>query len=441
MTTPPDTIRFTCSACGYRARIPSSYSGKVILCPGCQAVQIASPSGGEATGNTVRVSRVQTAPDPTAGRVSVPDANGKIPFTCTKCGFYAKLAITYAGKAISCPGCKDPQIIPPVAPSIPSESSSTPAPTTASKVELELDLGNDKKAPMPNDPKLEPTKPAAEAKPAAPAAEAKPAASPAANDTKVAESTQKKSTRSLRKMPTPEEVEADAQEMQQLAKSLKKAPPKPVRPPPPEPEEPAADEKPEPKAPSKVDRFKAWFRTTKIYHIYFSRLHEPKFFTISLACLVVLILEILMLVWWGGAVNKRNELTQKNTELKSALAEKSKQKDDVDLERAKQSDARLKAETACETALVKLQETQKERDEAVTKCKDAEAERDKNYQLRKDAEADLDKEQGLRQKAAKQLEDESFRRRDLQVKLDQETSLRKQFQSQVEESEKDKKRK
>lgn len=111
-----DTIRFICSGCGYRARIPSTYNGKVILCPKCQQMQIASPDGGEATGDTVRVSRLETAKGPTAGQVSVPDAEGRIRFTCVGCSYQAKLASTYAGKAIACPKCQAPNLVPPLAP-------------------------------------------------------------------------------------------------------------------------------------------------------------------------------------------------------------------------------------------------------------------------------------------------------------------------------------
>lgn len=111
-----DTIRFICSGCGYRARIPSTYNGKVILCPKCQQMQIASPDGGEATGDTVRVSKLETAKGPTAGQVSVPDAEGRIRFTCVGCSYQAKLASTYAGKAIACPKCQAPNLVPPLAP-------------------------------------------------------------------------------------------------------------------------------------------------------------------------------------------------------------------------------------------------------------------------------------------------------------------------------------
>lgn len=111
-----ETIRFICSGCGYRARIPSNYNGKVILCPKCQQMQIVSADAGEATGDTVRVSRLETANGPSASQVSVPDAEGRIRFTCVQCAYQAKLASTYAGKAIACPKCQAPNLVPPLGP-------------------------------------------------------------------------------------------------------------------------------------------------------------------------------------------------------------------------------------------------------------------------------------------------------------------------------------
>ena len=108
-----ETMRFICSGCGYRALIPTSYTGKVILCPGCKQMEIASAHGGNSTGDTVRVARVTTAQG--SASVSIPDAEGHLRFTCGGCGYGAKLAGTYAGKAISCPQCKAPQLIPPLA--------------------------------------------------------------------------------------------------------------------------------------------------------------------------------------------------------------------------------------------------------------------------------------------------------------------------------------
>jgi hypothetical protein len=42
------------------------------------------------------------------------DSDGRISFMCTSCFFQAKLAPSYAGKAIACPQCKAAQIIAPL---------------------------------------------------------------------------------------------------------------------------------------------------------------------------------------------------------------------------------------------------------------------------------------------------------------------------------------
>ena len=144
-----ETMRFICSGCGYRARIPSSYTGKVILCPGCKQMEIASADGGDSTGDTVRVARVTTAQG--SASVSVPDADGHLRFTCGGCGYSAKLAGTYAGKAISCPQCKSPQLIPPLAgPEVnvekklqPPAPAPTQAPIAAPKNEVDLSFDDE----------------------------------------------------------------------------------------------------------------------------------------------------------------------------------------------------------------------------------------------------------------------------------------------------------
>ncbi len=151
MTTATENIRFICNSCGFRARIPGTYKGKVILCPGCQAMKIVAPDGSDPTGSTVAVRRVETATVP-AGTYSTPDASGKIRFTCTTCGYLAKLGANYAGKAIACPSCQSPQLIPPLA----------PAAVAAPKAEIELALD----LSAPSAPEAEPAAPAPPARPA-----------------------------------------------------------------------------------------------------------------------------------------------------------------------------------------------------------------------------------------------------------------------------------
>jgi ribosomal protein S27E len=61
---PGDKVRFTCSSCSFKARIPASYAGENIHCPSCNAVQLVLRSGQlspNATGNTQILQVVQTA--------------------------------------------------------------------------------------------------------------------------------------------------------------------------------------------------------------------------------------------------------------------------------------------------------------------------------------------------------------------------------------------
>ncbi len=157
MTTASENLRFICNSCGFRARIPASYKGKVILCPGCQAMKIVAADGSDPTGSTVAVRRVETATTP-VGTYSTPDASGKIRFTCSACGYLAKLGIHYAGKAIACPSCESPQLIPPLAP--------TAVAAPKAEIELALDLSAPEAAPAP----VARSAPAAQPAPVAPAA-------------------------------------------------------------------------------------------------------------------------------------------------------------------------------------------------------------------------------------------------------------------------------
>ncbi|MBA3936818.1 MAG: hypothetical protein H0X38_05100 [Planctomycetes bacterium] len=159
MTTASENLRFICNSCGFRARIPVAYKGKVILCPGCQAMKIVAADGSDPTGSTVAVRRVETATTP-VGTYSTPDATGKIRFTCSACGYLAKLGIHYAGKAIACPSCESPQLIPPLAP--------TAVAAPKAEIELALDLS------APSAPEAAPA-PAARSAPAAPTAPVAPA--------------------------------------------------------------------------------------------------------------------------------------------------------------------------------------------------------------------------------------------------------------------------
>lgn len=132
--------RFICVGCGYRARIPSQYMGLAVTCPKCDTVQIATPEEqeGPSTGDTVAISRMTTAADgakianpqvaaaaaepgikmptskaPVKSPASTAAAGGgdKVRFTCSSCGFKARIPSIYAGENIHCPGCNAVQFV------------------------------------------------------------------------------------------------------------------------------------------------------------------------------------------------------------------------------------------------------------------------------------------------------------------------------------------
>lgn len=91
-------VHFRCSQCGHATSIPARYAGKVVECPACEAVQLALPSDENGF-----------------GQAPVALVDGKIPWQCAACSYQAKLGPAYAGKAIRCPGCQEPQVIPLIA--------------------------------------------------------------------------------------------------------------------------------------------------------------------------------------------------------------------------------------------------------------------------------------------------------------------------------------
>jgi hypothetical protein len=132
------TVTFTCTACAYRARIPASYAGRNILCPKCNAAQVAPAVGantGPSTGTTARIERVATN-TPAHGTPALPanaaapiaaaaapaerpvsasaqvEISDKILFTCASCGMRARLPAKYAGNTIKCPKCSKPGTVP-----------------------------------------------------------------------------------------------------------------------------------------------------------------------------------------------------------------------------------------------------------------------------------------------------------------------------------------
>lgn len=146
-TAPAGDPRFICVGCGYRARIPSQYMGLAVTCPKCDTVQIATPEEqeGPSTGDTVSISKMKTAADgaqianpqvavaasepgikmPTSKAPPAPPAvpaksasptaaaggGDKVRFTCSACGFKARIPAAYAGENIHCPGCNAVQLV------------------------------------------------------------------------------------------------------------------------------------------------------------------------------------------------------------------------------------------------------------------------------------------------------------------------------------------
>jgi hypothetical protein len=90
-----DTLRFQCSECGYKARIPRRYEGKSIKCPSCTSSQIAQENTEDSIGDTVAVKQVQESTSKT---------DGKFRFNCGECGYRARIPVKYVGMAIKCPG-------------------------------------------------------------------------------------------------------------------------------------------------------------------------------------------------------------------------------------------------------------------------------------------------------------------------------------------------
>jgi ribosomal protein S27E len=153
---PASDPRFICVGCAYRARIPSQYMGLAVTCPKCDTVQIATPEDqeGPSTGDTVSIARLKTAEEgakianpqvttssgftsrttavkSTSSVITAPSvaavknaatvtgsgdkntekASDKVRFTCSACGFKARIPSAYAGENIHCPGCNAVQFV------------------------------------------------------------------------------------------------------------------------------------------------------------------------------------------------------------------------------------------------------------------------------------------------------------------------------------------
>jgi hypothetical protein len=100
-------ILFICSSCNYRARIPQQYVGVAVRCPSCNVSQIATAHDQPSTGQTVSISRMETAPATESGT----HGGDAIDFVCSACGFATQFSAGFAGKVIRCPGCQAEQMV------------------------------------------------------------------------------------------------------------------------------------------------------------------------------------------------------------------------------------------------------------------------------------------------------------------------------------------
>lgn len=428
-----ETMRFICGGCGYRARIPSSYTGKVILCPGCQQMQIAAADGGEATGDTVRIGKVATAQGGT-GRFSVPDAEGRLKFTCGGCGYSAKLASTYAGKAISCPQCKAPQLIPPLQ-GADGGGAGKAAPSPALEPAAALEPVTNKEPAMVDDLTFddEPAKPAGATRPAY---AAKPtAAKPPAPDADDGISFDDEPAGRV----SPGGSDNDATKPTAAAKSTAPKPPtksstKPgtggvVR---------RGSRMAMPAASEPVDEDDGGLeepaKPAKPLPPWAQKLKEPRMMGIIGGSLAALILVIVLISGWAGASGQAEKFrltAEANDERAATLAKEKAEveftlsKTTEDLNRLKKTESEAKAAlAAAETRLA----------EQTEQLKKAEADKASEYTLRKKAEADHD-ELFSKLKALEKKRDEEYRiATELRRKYEEEAKLRKDLKVRLEEA-------
>ena len=420
-----DTMRFICSGCGYRARIPSNYNGKVILCPKCQQMQIASPDGGDATGDTVRVSKLETATGPTAGQVSVPDAEGKIRFTCTGCAYQARLASSYAGKAIACPKCKMPNLVPPLGPvggGGPLGNGVAPsAPRPAAQAQAEEEDGISFE--------LGDAKPAQKTTPTASAGEetvddisfdtarAQPAGAETVDDISFSSEATKPAPvaakPSLKPRPPPPPPVSGRPKTGVVRRGAKQAEPEPAA-------EEDEDDSEEPTMPSTPNPL-------------IEKLKQPPVMAAAIGGGVLLILTITFLSLWLGAsgeAKRQRDASEGNAakaadfEIKLGKAVWATNETAANLakmtaEREKAAADLKAAKTAVEEAEAKCKKSDGERADEYAKRKKAEDDHDAMFKKLKDVEAKREEDYQVRIGLKKALEEETKLRRELKEKLDE----------------------
>jgi len=425
-----ESMRFICGGCGYRARIPTSYTGKVILCPGCQQMQIANADGGESTGDTVRMSKVATAPS--TGRFSVPDADGRLRFACAGCGYSAKLASTYAGKAISCPQCKSPQLIPPLqgpegsagktGPSLALEPATAPAAAPSEDDGLSFD-------DEPAKPAIAATKPTTPRKPAAPVAapdddgltfEDEPVARAAPGGTDndatkptAAASARPQAPKAAAAASKPATKPGSGGVVRRGSRMAMPTSPEPI-------EEKVEDD--EPAKPAKP--LPPWVQ----------KLKEPRMMALIGGCAAALILQIVLISGWAGASGEAKEYRDKAeaNETRANGLDKLKSEAEFDLSKTSEEVKRLKlAEREAKAALAAADVRLAEMGEQLKK---AEADKASEYALRKKAEANHDELFDKLQAAEKKRNEEYRTTTELRRKFEEEVKLRKDLKVRLDEA-------
>lgn len=86
-------VAFDCISCGHHAEISSEYAGKVVWCPGCNAVRIVPHA--EAASPVPRKPRIEKA------------AEGG--FSCQACGFHSRAIPSGVNGVVYCLACRAPQ--------------------------------------------------------------------------------------------------------------------------------------------------------------------------------------------------------------------------------------------------------------------------------------------------------------------------------------------
>ncbi len=386
-------------------------------------MQIASSDAGVATGDTVRIDKVSTAQ---SAPISIPDSDGRLRFSCGSCGYSAKLASTYAGKAIACPECKSPQLIPPLQAPESSVGKTMPplAPALATTAQAEDELAFD------NEPAAAPAKtvknPAAQAVAHDPlddiSFDQEPlgqAASPFM--TNVANSDVLKPPAKTKSIIPSSRGDSSAQpssskpgsgkivrrgnrmalattaDLPDDDDSLDEQPPKPSKPLPP------------------------WVQKMK----------EPRMMTIVGSSVALLIVLVVLISAWSNASSDAKTYEERAIKAETLSATLKKGKSDVEIELSntqselkglkKSNDEAKTALVAAETRLAELNE----------KAKQAEAQKDEEIAKRKKADNAYSESFANEKKLQKQRDEDYQRSNDLRKKYEEEMKLRKDLQERL----------